>query len=340
MRRPTPNQKRQIDAALRTLEPAIERAFREAIASIAGAVDIGALVEAITAGRIEDAVQILRINQALIFPLTEASRASYIAGGALVGGLLPRSLAASFGFDGRHPRAEAWTLRKAGELIEGITAPTLEMARNVIVDGLAAGRGPAVIARDIVGRKIGNARVGGFLGLNSNQTASIIRGRGLLASGDPARLAEYLQLKLRDKRFDRQIIGVINGKGRLTGPDIDRIIDGHRSKALTYRGKVIARTESLNALRAGRHEGFAQLLDSGAITADQIERSWDASGDMRTRPDHAAMNGQTVKGMDEPFIAPDGSRLMYPGDVELGASAAQVIQCRCFERVRIKFIRD
>jgi hypothetical protein len=50
------------------------------------------------------------------------------------------------------------------------------------------------------------------------------------------------------------------------------------------------------------------------------------------------MDGQEVVGFDAPFIAPDGSRMMFPGDTSLGAPGEQTIQCRCFERIRVRYI--
>ena len=89
-------------------------------------------------------------------------------------------------------------------------------------------------------------------------------------------------------------------------------------------------------MRAGRREGFAQLVDSGKVLDSQIERTWSDTGDGRTRPDHRAMDGETVTGIDTPYTLPDGSRMMFPGDSSLGAPAHQTIKCRCWEQIRIK----
>lgn len=329
---------RRIDAALSKLESPIRDAFIEAMRAQAGAVDFGALVSALDAGEFGQAVRMLQINQAQLFPLGEAIRGSYIAGGAMVEDAIPRGISASFGFDGRHYRAEAWVSQNVGRLIEGIQVETMEMTREVIRDAVERGVGPRKAALDITGRKVGTQRTGGFLGLNSQQTDSIIRGRARLLSGDASEMAKYLKLELRDKRFDRTIAKAIREGKSIPAAKVDEIIAGHKSKALKYRGTVIARTESINALRAGRHEGFEQLIETGNVTPDQIERTWDASGDSRTREDHRSMDGQKVKGMNEPFVAPDGSRMMYPGDSSLGASSAQIIQCRCIEAVRVRYI--
>jgi len=62
-------------------------------------------------------------------------------------------------------------------------------------------------------------------------------------------------------------------------------------------------------------------------------------GDDRTRPGHRAMAGVIVE-VDEPFEVPGwkpsprakavpAARMMHPGDTTLGASLAQVMECRC-----------
>jgi hypothetical protein len=48
----------------------------------------------------------------------------------------------------------------------------------------------------------------------------------------------------------------------------------------------------------------------------------------RNRFNHAAMNNVTVP-IDEVFVTPTGSRMMYPGDRSLGAPAGDWVNCRC-----------
>ncbi|MCC0013874.1 MAG: hypothetical protein H6877_11225 [Rhodobiaceae bacterium] len=207
-------------------------------------------------------------------------------------------------------------------------------------DGLEKGRAPRATALEIVGRvnKTTGKREGGFIGLTSQQAEYALSAREELLSGDPKLLRHYLTRELRDKRFDRLIMKVIDGRETITAADAAKIVGRYKDKMLKFRGDMIARTESLTALRAGRHEGYAQLLDSGTVTEDQIERTWDATGDKRTRLDHLAMEGQKVRGLSAPFVAPDGSQLMFPGDTSLGAPGAQTIACRCIEKVRIRYL--
>lgn len=338
-KRPTA-EARRIDEAVKALEPPIRQAFIAAIIQARGAVDFSALLAALEAGDLGRAIELLRIRDTLLWPLVEAQRGAFMAGGAMVAAAVPGVVAANWGFDGRAIRAEAWVSRAAGTLIEGITAEPQEAIREALRAGLEAGRNPRAVALDVVGRvdPISKRRTGGLIGLNSQQTDWAVRARQELASGDPARMAHYLTRQRRDKRFDPLVRKAIREGRPLAASDVDKLAGRYKDRLLALRGETIARTEAINGLRAGRREGFQQLVDSGKVRADQITRAWDATLDKRTRPDHVAMDGQSVKGMDAPFVAPDGSRLLYPGDTSLGASAAQTVACRCFERIRINYL--
>lgn len=310
-------QSRRIKAALAKLEPAIRQAFIDAIKAAAGAVDARALAAALDAGQLERAAELLRINKALLFPLDEAIRGGYMAGGALVMADLPRGLSGAFGFDGRHVRAEEWTRRHVGDLIQGIEDDTRDMTRRVIREGLERGESGASLARQITGRKIGQTRVGGYLGLTAQQADSIIAGRAKLLSGDPALMREYRRLKLRDKRFDGMIRKAIEAGKPIRGADLDRIMESHRNKALAYRGKLIARNEAHTALAAGREEGYRQMLENPEVEA--VTKRWQHGLSREPREDHKAMDG-TVLDFDEAFVMGDRTRMMHPHDPAGGAA--------------------
>lgn len=88
------------------------------------------------------------------------------------------------------------------------------------------------------------------------------------------------------------------------------------------RARLIARTEIIAASNAGsqaaaRAKGFP------------LEKEWVSTPDERTRSWHSAVNGQK-RPIDEPYVV-RGEYLMFPGDDSLGASADNVVQCRCVE---------
>lgn len=215
-------------------------------------------------------------------------------------------------------------------------------ARAQILSGLEQNKTPDQIARSLIGVKnhVTGKRDGGIIGLNSRQVELMISTEAKLLSGDPVQMRAYLNLKTRDRRFDRAVRKAIEEGRPVSAGDLGKIMRQLRDRNVQLRAKTIARNESITAMRAGRHEGFVQLLETGRITEDQIERTWDAAADDRTRLSHLAMEGQKVTGLSQPFVSPvSGARLMYPGDTSLGAPAEEIIQCRCFEHIRIRYIR-
>lgn len=210
-----------------------------------------------------------------------------------------------------------------------------EAIRQTLEAGLADGRNPRNVALDLVGRlnRQTGRREGGIVGLTSQQAGYVTNARKQLEALD----AGYFDRRLRDKRFDRTVAKAIREEKPLSRADIDRITGRYADRLLAHRGEVMARTESIAALHAGQYEAARQLVDSGKVRADQIVKVWDATGDARTRLTHAAMDGQAV-GLNVPFRSPSGALMMHPHDVSLGAPADEIIQCRCFMAIRVKYL--
>jgi SPP1 gp7 family putative phage head morphogenesis protein len=96
-------------------------------------------------------------------------------------------------------------------------------------------------------------------------------------------------------------------------------VEGEFDAISIGRAMVIARTETLTAYGAGRH----QAMTSAGIT----HKKWLTAGDDRVRPDHEEANGQIVA-VDQPFEV-GGFRLDYPGDDSYDADLSEIINCRC-----------
>lgn len=324
------SQRVQVEELLRRMEPEVAKALRRAMEDAALAVDRKVLVALLETGRIEEAVQLLRINQAVMFPLTEAIRTAYFAGAASV--VAPRGFSGLFRFDGTHPEAQRWVAEKAASLVQGITAESEAMARTVLS---RVGQVPSrKLATEITGRMIGQRRVGGFIGLTEQQTDSIIRGRAKLLSGDPAQMREYLALKQRDRRYDGAIKRAIREGRPIQGAELDRIMEAHRTRALGYRGRVIARNETHTALAAGRDETYRQMLERPDVKA--VTKRWQHNLSEHPREDHQAMDGMVI-GFDEAFIFADAA-MKYPHDPAGGARHS--LGCRCIAVYRVELERD
>ena len=94
------------------------------------------------------------------------------------------------------------------------------------------------------------------------------------------------------------------------------------------RADKITRTETTNAMNKAQFVA----LESSKLP---YEKAWVAMRDERTRIGHFLMNPLEFIPANEPFIV-SGERLQYPGDVSLGASPWNVINCRCHMKFRVR----
>ena len=75
-------QEKRLQKALERLRPEIRRAFEQAIRDAAISIDQAALAHLIELGRIDEAVELLRIERSLFSPLIDAIRAAHLRGGS------------------------------------------------------------------------------------------------------------------------------------------------------------------------------------------------------------------------------------------------------------------
>lgn len=90
---------------------------------------------------------------------------------------------------------------------------------------------------------------------------------------------------------------------------------------------TMTRTETIGALNAG---SLAAALDEQRRTRRPWTKTWLATPDTRTRPEHRAVDGQT-RPLGEAF-AIGRARLQFPGDPR--GPADLVINCRCAAQYR------
>lgn len=333
-----------IQAVLAKLEPAVYRAFLAAIARIRSQVRIGDLVAAIRAGNVQAAMDTLRLDRTQFGALDRAISEAQYQGAIMAETQLQRlrlvpqpfGTVGAFGYDARHPRAEELARTQAGNLIQGIIDDQKDAIRKALTAGIQSGTGPMEVARDIVGRinRATGQRTGGIVGLTSQMTDWVISAEDELASTDPAKLRNYLTRERRDGRFDRAVKTAIQTGKPVPREIATKALMHYKNGLLQLRGERISRTEAITGLRAGRHEGYQQLVDSGKIRADQVIKTWRAVSDGRTRHDHQILNGETVKGLGALFVSPHGA-MEYPGDSSHGADPAAFVNCRCFMSYQI-----
>ncbi len=336
----TPRQR--LDALIDQMDADIRAAFRTAMQGIVDNAIVPEIIAAIEAKDIAGAFRAVGYTQAALRPVTAAVETAYETGGEAMGETFPKLLdtpsgKAVFRFDVRNTRAETWLREKSSTLVTNLTDEAQTNVRQVIEDGVSRGVNPRNIALDIVGRidKATGHRTGGIIGLTNNQEGWVRSVRAKLETLDPS----YFNMELRDKRFDPTVRAAMDAGKPLPPDTVDKLLTRYKDNALRYRAETIARTEAIQALNQSEYEALKQAVDSGAIKASNVQRIWDSAGDNRVRPSHAEMDGQTVS-LDEPFVAPSGSQLMFPGDISLGADAEEIINCRCRVRTKIDWYAD
>jgi hypothetical protein len=103
---------------------------------------------------------------------------------------------------------------------------------------------------------------------------------------------------------------------------VDRVLSTTASERWPNRATVVARTEAIGALNAGRSDAFQAFTEE---TDQPMQKLWLATEDSRTRPTHRAADGQRVPVAGTFEVG--GFHLAFPGDPT--GPAQEVIQCRC-----------
>lgn len=334
--------RRKFMALADKLEPDLRKAFLAAIDGIKSSAKIKKIELAIISRDFEALFVSIGIDEKFFAPLAKQIGDTFNSGGVYQMGHLPVRPASLppvvLVFQGRNLRAENWVRQKSSELITSIVPKQKAAIKRVIETGLSKGQNPRKIALDIVGRISTGKRRGGIIGLADNQIGWLEKAQeeltGPISKKD---LSNYLDRKLRDKRFDGQVRQAAKSEKPLTQKQIDKISGRYSDRLLKSRADAIAQHETLEALNAGKFEALQQLVDDGVIAKEHNELEWDSTGDGLVRPQHQHLDGQTVK-IGDPFVADDGSRLLYPHDTSLGASAAMVVGCRCYAKPKINWL--
>lgn len=314
-------------------EPGIRRAFLDAIADLRDGVVLRVVVDNLERGDINGAVAALNLDADAFGRFEAVMLEAYNAGGQAFVGNLPRLRDPQgnriiFRWGVRNLPAEQELRRHSADLVNGIVQEQRDGIREVLTEGLARGDNPWVSARKVTGRinRATGRREGGIIGLTGQQMEWMQNAEAELASGDPAVMRRYLGRKMRDRRFDRTVANAIREERPLAPADVRRMVERYNDRMLAYRGKVLARNETMISLAKARDDAFRQQIESGKIDAADITKEWRYTPRPNNRDQHIAMSGTKV-GWDQAFIAPDGSTIRYPHDPE--APVHHTIGCFC-----------
>lgn len=336
----TRSQARLFAQLLSEHEPRIRRAFMASVTDLSASVDWPRLLAELEAGNINGAIAALNISPAAWSEYSAAVTQTFAASGSATAAQIRATGIGNVGtrFNMTNPRAERWIRENVAESVVGFNREQVEVARETIESGYAAGKGPRNIATDLAGRATGNGgqRQGGVLGLDAP------RADRLRKVTDGMKTPEGVQslvinhrdgsLSLRykvNKATANRIITAYRKGEAVPAKQRDLSERQYQNALLKDRADTVAETETGNAVLGARDEEWQQLAEDEGISPDQIRKTWrhGRGATQYHRPDHLAMSGTTVEGIDATFDFPDGTRMRYAHDPAGGAK--HNIRCSC-----------
>lgn len=193
--------------------------------------------------------------------------------------------------------------------LDTLTTDTKAVVKQATEAALKEGVGPKVLAR----------RIRAAVGLSPTHEQYIRNYEAELRGGDPA----ALERKLRDKRFDGTTRKAFDGEG-LTEENITARVDAYRRKFTDHNANTIAKTTTLQSYKTGQDLTWQQARENGVVPPNaRLVKTWIGVMDDRERPEHRAMQGQTV-----PIDAAYSNGESVPGE--------STFNCRCVSRVTVE----
>lgn len=221
-------------------------------------------------------------------------------------------------FDQTNERAVSRAKQNQLELVQGLeeerSLVTRQIVQRAMVEGAQGGINPRNVARDFRDS----------IGLTPYQEGIVANYRRELERGD---WQSALGRELTNGHNDRTVRRMERTGGQLSAKQVDAMVENYRSGWISYRAETIARTEALRNAHDGAAEATQQAIDDGALDAEDLILTWHSGPAGRNaREQHIAMNDKpTTHGV--PFVLPDGTRMMHPGDPAGGAK--HNANCRC-----------
>lgn len=339
--------RRTIDQLYALTIPEIQEIFLKVMQDSVDRAMLNEMVAAIERNDIDALFKASGYTPAVLGPILDRIEQAYKDSAELTVEGWPKRIRTSTGivqpiFNMRNPRVEDELRFNSSDMITRITDTARENVRMTLQDGIIRGENPRKVALDIVGRidPTTKQRTGGVIGLSENQARWALSARNYLENLDE----KYFNLSLRDKRFDKTVRNAIESGQPLTQETVSRLVTAYKANALKYRGEAVARTETLQAINRGETSAINQAIDEGLVQRKNVKKWWDDTSDSRVRTTHNVLGvkygRKNAIDIDEPFISPSGSRMMFPGDRSLGADASEIVHCRCKVQYEIDFIGE
>lgn len=299
---------RRVTRRAADVSPELAAELLRSFARIRDAMGEAALVRAIDlgfAGAIFDRVLTEAVLETAFRPLRERIRRSVIGSVPTYGRDIARAGRISgevrVAFDLLDPSMIEAIRGLETRVITNAVAGVRATVKQAVERGLARGVNPRTMARELRG----------VIGLAPVQEKAVDNFRRALEGNSTG--ASPFDYELRDKRFDRTI-----AKGGLSPAQIDKMTDVYRKRFLAFNAETNARTAALDAQRLAQRMAWQDAVSSGVIEGGALVRTWRGTLDDRERPEHVAMEGDTVA-----FDQPHRNGQMIPGEDEYN--------CRCID---------
>lgn len=334
----TPDDVALIESLAAKLEPKLAKALLEAFDKMAESIDVAKLAAALENGNVAAAMAVVGLDQkvAAFSALKSALETGLWDAGIATAHRVAAVRKFEVEFNRLNPVLIDWMQGYEMNLIREVNKTTLAAVQDTLVEGMKEGAGPREVAREV--KKV--------MGLTLNQRRAVRRFRKELETFHLKRSADGWNLggkisrapggaqvyalnaagdgpkdginerRLRDFRFDGQLIKAMTSKKKLSKEQIDKMVTAYTRKFLKYRAETIAATEAMRATNAGVQESWRQMIESGKIAESLVRRQWIVAKDERTCPTCKpipSMNPKEGVGFGVPFATPVGPIMLPPG---------------------------
>jgi hypothetical protein len=323
-----------IEALAEKLEPALARAVRDLIKDHVASVNLDDLESALKSGQSYRILDIIgSVDPVKAAAVREGVQNAVWAGGALAT-QSPVLNQAKFAFNRLNPALISWLENYSLNLIREVEKGTVAAVRNVLVEGMKAGKNPIDQARQIKQS----------VGLTESQAKAVANYRKELETFHLKRSAKSWGLgnerstkggitvhdvdpktgkpkdgiehrRLRDQRHDGQLKRAIESRKPIKPEVIDRMVDRYQERMIKARAQTIARSESLRATNVGIHEAWRQAIEERKVDGNLVRKRWVLAKDERTcRICTGIFKAQPKRGipLDASFANPNGLPLKGP----------------------------
>jgi hypothetical protein len=295
--------------------PKIAAALTRAFKALRNAVPEGAISARVAAGDPAGAADVVNIAtfEHALRPVFEQMADAYRAAAKLGGGQITRRVAKdSSTFSGQPQQPDPWAVDLFGDdvlaelralqddLIGGMTDQMRQQIFATIMDGVRQN----LPVEDIA------AQVKTECGLSVRLAKAIRSYRAGLEQLDPTVLARAL----RDDSSDATIRAAIDVEQALSKEEIDDLVLAYANRALDYRAKMIAQTESTRAANMGLEAAYRQMIANGLIPAAGVRKHWRVALDEKTCGEclMVAIAANAGIGVGELFTGSDDSPVQTP----------------------------